>query len=95
MNMNIVSLRSSLADALSRVAYGGQRIVLVRRGKGVAALVSMEDLSRLEEIEDRADIKAARKALAEGGFIPSDKNKTRLQVQRKRLSTTAKGRKKP
>jgi prevent-host-death family protein len=81
MNMNIVKVRSSLADALNRVAYGGERIVLERRGKGVAALVSMEDLSLLQELEDLADIKAARKALKEKGGVPLEQIKKRLRMK--------------
>jgi prevent-host-death family protein len=63
--MNIVAIRSRLADALNRVAYQGERIVLERRGKGVAALVSMDDLAALERMEDEIDAREANKALAE------------------------------
>lgn len=65
MNIGIAEIRNNMADALNRVAYQGERIVLERRGKGVAAIVPMEDLALLEAIEDRADVKAARKAIAE------------------------------
>ncbi|MBI4617221.1 MAG: type II toxin-antitoxin system Phd/YefM family antitoxin [Planctomycetes bacterium] len=57
--------RSEFADTLNAVAYGEERFVLVRRGKAVAALVPVEDLALLEEMEDRDDVRAARKALAE------------------------------
>jgi prevent-host-death family protein len=63
MTVNIVKIRSNLADTINRVAYRGERVVLERRGKGVAALVSMEDLALLEKLEDEADAKAAHKAL--------------------------------
>ena len=69
VTMNIVEARRQLADALNRVAYGGERIVLMRRKKGVAALVSMEELKLLEELEDRADLRAALKAKKEKGGI--------------------------
>ncbi len=59
------ALRENLADALNRVAYGGERIVLERRGKQVAALVPLDDLALLNALEDRIDLDAARKALAE------------------------------
>jgi prevent-host-death family protein len=73
--MKVVDIRNNLADALNRVAYAGERIVLERRGKGVAALVSIEDLALLERIEDEQDIKAARKALKEKGGISLDEYK--------------------
>jgi len=65
MTVNIVKIRSNLADTINRVAYQGERVILQRRGKGVAAMVSMEDLALLEKLEDEADAKAAKKALAE------------------------------
>ena len=65
MNIGIAEIRNNMADALNRVAYQGERIILERRGKGVAAIVPMEDLALLEAMEDRQDTKAARKALAE------------------------------
>jgi len=65
MNVGVKEVRDNLADALNRVAYQGERIVLERRGKGVAVLVSMEDLAVLEAVEDRADVKAARKVMAD------------------------------
>lgn len=57
--------RNQLSDAINRVSYGGERIVLDRNGKGVAALVSIEDLELLEMLEDRMDIEAARKAMTD------------------------------
>ncbi len=59
--------RSRFADILNRVAYGRERIVVNRDGKDVVALVPIEDLALLEEIEDRMDIEEARKALSEPG----------------------------
>jgi prevent-host-death family protein len=72
------SLRQKLADALNRVAYKGERIVLERRGKDVAALVSLQDLAVLEALEDRIDLEAAREALKEPGSVPWETVKARL-----------------
>jgi prevent-host-death family protein len=69
MNVSISTIRDNLADALNRVAYGGERVILERRGKPVAVLVSLEDLQLLEEMENQADIRAARKALKEKSGI--------------------------
>lgn len=63
-SMNIVGLRKGLADALNRVKYRGERIVLERRGKGVAALVTMDDLELLRRMEDEYWSEAALKAEA-------------------------------
>lgn len=69
IRLNVVELRQALADVLNRVAYQGERVVIHRRGKDAAALVSIEELNLLDrlirEAEDRADAEAARAALAE------------------------------
>ena len=57
-------VRKDFAEALNKVAYQHERIVLHRRGKDVAVLVPMEDLELLEKLEDQLDIEAADKALA-------------------------------
>jgi len=67
MTINVVNVRRVLADTINRVLYQGERVVVERRGKGVAALVSMEDLALLEKLEDQADVKAVQAARAEGG----------------------------
>ena len=70
-----VSARQHFSDLINRVAYGKDRIVLTRRSRPLAALVPLEDIELLEEIEDREDLKAARVALREvkrKGTIPLD-----------------------
>jgi prevent-host-death family protein len=56
--------REDFSDTLNRVAYGGERIVLRRRGRDLAAIVPMEDLALIEKIEDATDVREARRALA-------------------------------
>ena len=57
--------RDEFSDTLNRVAYRGERIVLRRRGKDLAAIVPLEDLALIERLEDEIDVREARKALAE------------------------------
>jgi len=60
--ISVGEARKEMADILNHVAYKGWRVVLHRRGKDVAALVSLDDLKLLEELEDAADTKAALRA---------------------------------
>lgn len=69
MNIGVAEIRNNFAELLNRVAYAGERVVLERRGKGVAALVSMDDLELLEKLKDEVDIKALRAALKEKGEV--------------------------
>lgn len=64
MNVGIAEIRDHLADALNRVVYANERVILERRGKPTAAIISLDDLALLEAVEDREDVKAAKRALA-------------------------------
>ncbi len=70
--------RAHFAEILNRAAYRGERIVLHRRGKDLAAVVPVEDVALLEELEDRLDVEAAKKALKEEGTIPWEKVRSDL-----------------
>lgn len=72
------AVRESFAETLNRVAYQGERVVMHRRGKPVAALVPLEDLAALEALENQRDLAAARKALREKGSVPLEKLKAEL-----------------
>ncbi len=63
--VSATEIRDDLANIVNRVAFGGERIVLDRRGRDVAALVSMEDLRCLEEMENGFWTIEAGKALTE------------------------------
>ena len=71
--------RKALSDVLNRVAFGGDRVTIVRRGKRMAVLTSMEDAALLEEIEDQMDVPAARKALKEEGSLSLEEVKAELE----------------
>ncbi|OFV90440.1 MAG: hypothetical protein A3H28_10050 [Acidobacteria bacterium RIFCSPLOWO2_02_FULL_61_28] len=58
-------LEQPLARSLDRVASKRERVIVRRNGRNVAAIVPMEDLAALEELEDRRDLRAAKKALAD------------------------------
>lgn len=70
--------RQEFADTLNRVVYGGERIVLARRGRDLAAIVPMDDLELIRALEDRIDLQRAKKALKEKGSVPWKKVKAEL-----------------
>jgi prevent-host-death family protein len=59
--MTVSELRSRLADTISDVAFGRQRVIISRRGKDRAAIVPIEDLRLLQQYLD----------LLEGGTRPA------------------------
>jgi prevent-host-death family protein len=57
--------RESFSVTVNRVAFGGERVVLTRHGRRVAAVVPIEDLELLEQLEDARDLDDVRTALAD------------------------------
>jgi prevent-host-death family protein len=73
--------RRNFSDLINRVAYGKDRVVLTRRNKPLAAVVPIEDIALIEEIEDREDLKAARAAMRDirrNGTVPWTRIKKEL-----------------
>jgi prevent-host-death family protein len=73
--------RKNFSDLINRVAYGKDRVVLTRRNKPLAAVVPIEDIALIEEIEDREDLKAARAAIRDirrNGTVPWTRIKKEL-----------------
>jgi prevent-host-death family protein len=50
--MEATRARQEFADAINRVAYRRDRIVVSRRGKDVAAIVPLDDLELLKRCEE-------------------------------------------
>jgi prevent-host-death family protein len=65
MPVSTVKAREQLSTVINRAAFGKERVVLTRRGKEIVAVVPIEDLRFLEELENRIDLDDARTALAE------------------------------
>jgi prevent-host-death family protein len=65
MTISTAKARDSFSSVVSRAANRKERVVLTRRGRSLAAVVPIEDLELLREIEDRVDLDDARAALRE------------------------------
>ena len=71
--MTVAEAKNRFSDVLRRAEYGGERVIVERHGKPVAAIVSTDDLRRLEAAEDAADLRDAQVALTEArheGTVP-------------------------
>lgn len=56
-------VRTHLTDIVNEVAYGGERIILTRKGKQLVAIIPLADLRALEALENKFDLEDAKKAL--------------------------------
>ena len=71
--IGVSEARADWSNLVNSVAYAGERVVINRRNKDLAAVVPIEDLELLQHLEDLADVAAVRKALREPGSIPLEK----------------------
>lgn len=70
---SVSEAREEFSEVINQVSYSGQRVILHRHGKALAAIIPVGDLELLEAIEDSVDIEGAQKALKEAnkkGTIP-------------------------
>ena len=67
--LKLSDVRSNIAELVNRVHYRGERVIIGRAGKELAALIPMRDLRLLEhlieEAEDRIDITEADRIAAD------------------------------
>lgn len=70
----VTEAREEMAAIIRRAEISSERVMLTRHGRRVAAVVSADDLELLELLEDRADLRLMREALAESDErVPYDK----------------------
>lgn len=62
-NVPFSEARTYLTDIVNEVAYGGERIIITRKGKELVAIIPLEDLRALEALENKIDLEDAKKAL--------------------------------
>ncbi len=63
--ISLGELRGKLGDVVNRSAFAKERTIVTRHGKGVAAIISIDELELLDELELYADLEALRQARAE------------------------------
>jgi prevent-host-death family protein len=84
--ITVTKARENLADILGEVRFAHKRIKLTSNGKGVGAIVPLEDLELLEAIEDKIDIELADEAMKEKGSISLDEVLKELGLTREELT---------
>ncbi len=51
--VSVANAKSHLSELIAKSSFGHERFVITRRNKPVAALVSLEDLQAIEQLEER------------------------------------------
>jgi prevent-host-death family protein len=68
-SVSIAEAKSSFSEYISRVAYAGESILITKRGKPVAGLVSYKELEKIKKIKKSDGLKSLLGSWKEvGGF---------------------------
>lgn len=76
--ITITDLRAKIRKVADQVFHHGEHICVERNGEPAFGMVSIEELKLLEEIEDRMDIEAAKKAIKRNRFTSWEEAKKKL-----------------
>lgn len=78
--INSAKARRSFATLLNETGFGHDRTVITRKGKAIAAMVPLEDLEAIQELENKKDIAEAERILSDpkSEFIPWKQAKKEL-----------------
>jgi prevent-host-death family protein len=79
--VSVSELKDTLSETLNRAAFGQERIVVASRGRPKAAVISIDDLRRLEELEDAQAAREALEAYQAGETVPWEEVKAELMGQ--------------
>lgn len=80
VSITITDLRTKIRKLADLVAFSGERVRVERNGETAFVLVSQEDAELLEALEDKEDLKAAKKALKDTYSISLDKLEKDLKL---------------
>ncbi len=80
-SVTISEVKNRLSEIANQVAYGKDRIIVTRKGKNLMALVPIEDIEAIEQLEDRFDLEEARRVLSEEQeSVPWEEVKKKLNL---------------
>ena len=78
--IKVSEFRSDISDYANKVAYTGERICVERNNKPLFAIVPIDDMRLLEQLEDQMDLELAKEALKKGKFISFDSLKKEFGI---------------
>jgi len=65
VTINTVDAKDQFTDLVNQVAHNKERVILSRRGKDIAVIISIEDYKLLLSAQDKFDLRESTEALKE------------------------------
>jgi prevent-host-death family protein len=75
--------QEQFSELINQVVHNKDHVILTRRGKEVAAIIPLEDLALLQDLQNKYDLQAALDALKEArekGSISLEKVKEEIGI---------------
>lgn len=79
--INTIDAKEEFSQLINRVSQNKERIILMRRGKEIAAIIPIEEFTQLQVAQNQADLNEALEALKEArkqGSLTLDELKTAI-----------------
>jgi len=92
--VSVAEAKRRFSELVARAAYSRERFIIERRGKPLAALVGLEDLTRLEE-QTPAARSERQGLLAAAGALGAYKGFERVMAEVYRARQASRGRRVP
>ena len=72
IEVTVSEMREHLADLLGKVQHSGEDVTIVKHGKPVAVMISVEAMAYYEALEDAELSKMVAEIYADPGYDPKD-----------------------
>jgi prevent-host-death family protein len=76
--LTVSEAKAKFSELINRAAYGHERIVVGSHGKPKVAIISIEDLDRLEDLEDAQSVREGLEEEKRGELIPWEEARAML-----------------
>ena len=81
--LSTAEAQDQFSELINQVVHNKEHVILTRRGKEIAAIIPLEDLALLQDLQNKHDLVQALDALKEArekGSIPIEKVKEEIGI---------------
>jgi len=77
----VAKAKEKFSEIVNEAGYKGERILVEKREKLLAVIISYDDYKKLEELEDMVESRVLEKALKKGKFYSLEEASRKLKIE--------------
>jgi len=77
----VAKAKEKFSEIVNEAGYKGERILVEKREKPLAVIISYDDYKKLEELEDMVEYRVLEKALKKGKFYSLEEASRKLKIE--------------